>query len=107
MSELESLDKIKEAEARASQTVERASQTKAKIINDAKKQAIDLVEGALDKSNKFREGRLKATKEKLDEEKAARIEENEKALSSIQKLATSDKFKKQVDSLVKKFYEMI
>ena len=107
MDELESLDKIKEAEAKATQTVERAKQTKARILEDAKKEAVQIVEKTLEKAKHEREKWLEVSRNKIEIEKSSKLKAHQKKIEALKEIPSSEKFKSEVDRLAEKFLEMV
>ena len=102
----DALEKVKEVEERAAKILEESTHDKEKIIADAKKKALDIMEEADASAKKEREKLLEKLRKELEKEKQEKMETAE---FSIRKLKTDSKSKlsKEANFLYEKFLEAI
>jgi vacuolar-type H+-ATPase subunit H len=106
LEQIETLDKIKEAESRTAQMIARANEIKEKVIADAKQEALEMLEKAEEKTKNRREETLQGFQKEIDQEKNRRMRSAE---TQIEKFKSEARLKiaKEVEFLFEKFLEAI
>lgn len=100
------LDNIRESEGKAEEIINAALIEKEKMIDSAKKKAIDIAIKSEDDDKILREAKLGELMKKNVEEKKVLIEKNKKEISDLRRKAAS-KMDAAADFLYKKFSEEI
>ena len=106
MTRHEILSKIKQAEADAQASIERAQKERDKRIADATAEAMNMVKNAESEAQEYYEKRLADTEKGVQSKKQAIIDEGMKKVSAM-KSGASGKVDKAVEHLLKEFMGLL
>jgi len=106
MTRHEILSKIKQAEADAQASIERAHQERDKRIADATAEAMNMVKNAEAEAQEYYEKRLADAEKGVQSKKQAIIDEGMKKVSAM-KSGASGRVDKAVDHLLKEFMGLL
>lgn len=101
-----SLEKVKEAENGSAKIIDDANIEKTRILNEAKKKTIDILNGIEEHGAKEQERRLEKLKRDLIEERETLIRDMTDKIRNL-KTDTKSKISKHVNSLFEKFLEAV